>query len=379
MIKGAQKVIPIYLLVKEFVTANKKRRNMALVSAFLIFLVWLSMMLESINQNKTIQVTKETDFKDSRLISNSYGRVYRGKERILEKKMDQIINSHLQLQESIKALKDKTNQIEVRVDKKEVIKKEEQADNLRKPNEPEEVQSPTPEPIRVHQSQMNFRSSSISQTRNTLRERKGRSRSLISFPVKSSRVVKNEGIVLPSGSYVKVKMMTGIEAPEGKNYPVLLQLDFAHILPNDKKLDLVGCFMIAKASGSLSTERVEMQAVKLSCVSKTGQMFERKVNGFTADGVDNSFGVTGKVNSKQDNIAAKVCFKMSGNNASVLVLGNKRAEELPQIRGRAIWHYGQDFIQFQAPFIEEKEIIEFCKGDKTKQKTKVIKKKITGK
>ncbi len=304
MIKGAQKVIPIYLLVKEFVTANKKRRNMALVSAFLIFLVWLSMMLESINQNKTIQVTKETDFKDSRLISNSYGRVYRGKERILEKKMDQIINSHLQLQESIKALKDKTNQIEVRVDKKEVVKKEEQAENLRKPNEPEEVQSHTPEPIRVHQSQMNFRSSSISQTRNALRERKGRSRSLISFPVKNTRVEKNEGIVLPSGSYVKAKMMTGIEAPEGKNYPVLLQLDFAHILPNDKKLDLVGCFMIAKASGSLSTERVEMQAVKLSCVSKTGQMFERKVNGFTADGVDNSFGVTGKVNSKQDRVAA---------------------------------------------------------------------------
>ena len=82
--------------------------------------------------------------------------------------------------------------------------------------------------------------------------------------------------------------------------------------------------------------------------------------------------------SIQDNIAAKVCFKMSGNNASVLVLGNKRAEELPQIRGRAIWHYGQDFIQFQAPFIEEKEIIEFCKEDKTKQKTKVVKKKKTG-
>lgn len=82
--------------------------------------------------------------------------------------------------------------------------------------------------------------------------------------------------------------------------------------------------------------------------------------------------------SIQDNIAAKVCFKMSGNNASVLVLGNKRAEELPQIRGRAIWHYGQDFIQFQAPYIEEKEIIEFCKGDKAKQKTNLNKKETIG-
>jgi hypothetical protein len=261
-------------------------------------------MLENINQSKTIQVEKETDFKDSRLISNSYGRVYRGKERILEKKMDQIINSHLQLKESIKALRDKTNQIEVRVNKKDVLEKEEQTENLREPKKTEDIQNSAPQEIRVHQVQMDFRTSPISQTRNMLREGKKKSRTLISFPVKSSRVVKNEGIVLPSGSYVKAKMMTGIEAPEGKNYPVLLQLDFAHILPNDKKLDLVGCFMIGKASGSLSTERVEMQAVKLSCVSKTGQMFERKVNGFTADGVDNSFGVTGKVNSKQDRVAA---------------------------------------------------------------------------
>lgn len=82
--------------------------------------------------------------------------------------------------------------------------------------------------------------------------------------------------------------------------------------------------------------------------------------------------------SIQDNIAAKVCFKMSGNNASVLVLGNKRAEELPQIRGRAIWHYGQDFIQFQAPLIEEKEIIEFCKNDVVEQKTILKKAKSKG-
>ena len=53
MIKGAQKVIPVYLLVKEFITANKKRRSMTLVSAFLIFLVWRSVVLESFNQKKT--------------------------------------------------------------------------------------------------------------------------------------------------------------------------------------------------------------------------------------------------------------------------------------------------------------------------------------
>jgi conjugal transfer pilus assembly protein TraB len=115
---------------------------------------------------------------------------------------------------------------------------------------------------------------------------------------------KKPGLVLPSGSYVKAKVLTGVEAPEGKTYPVLVQLDFAYIMPNHNRLDLAGCFMIAKATGNLSIERVEMQVTKLSCVSRDGQMFEREVNGFIADDKDNSFAVLGTVNSKQDRVAA---------------------------------------------------------------------------
>jgi len=62
--------------------------------------------------------------------------------------------------------------------------------------------------------------------------------------------------------------------------------------------------MILKAQGDLSTERVQMQADKISCVSKSGKMFEREINGFIADDKDNSFAVMGTVNSKQDRVAA---------------------------------------------------------------------------
>lgn len=126
---------------------------------------------------------------------------------------------------------------------------------------------------------------------------------IISFPVKESDPGEL-GVVIPTGSYVKAKMLTGIEAPEGKNYPVLLQLDYAFIGPNRTKIDLTGCFGISKAQGDLSTERVQMQVVKMSCVSKKGKMFERDVNGFVADDKDNSFAVIGSVNSKQDRVAA---------------------------------------------------------------------------
>ena len=129
---------------------------------------------------------------------------------------------------------------------------------------------------------------------------------VVSFPVKTSGAVylKRPSVVLPTGSYVKAKLLTGVEAPEGKTYPALLQLDFAYVIPNHKRLDLTGCFAIAKAQGDLSTERVQMQAVKLSCVSKKGGFFEREVNGFVADDADNSFAVMGTVNTKQDRVAA---------------------------------------------------------------------------
>lgn len=91
--------------------------------------------------------------------------------------------------------------------------------------------------------------------------------------------------------------------------------------------------------------------------------------------------------SIQDNISGKVCFRMSGHQASILVLGNKKAEGLPRNPGRAIWHFGQDYIEFQAPYIDEKEIISLCsKGNiinfpssaDSKGKTTKLLKKDTG-
>ncbi|MBM4253413.1 MAG: hypothetical protein FJ146_15700 [Deltaproteobacteria bacterium] len=131
-----------------------------------------------------------------------------------------------------------------------------------------------------------------------------RGESVISFPTQGTAQPEKAEVVLPAGSYVKAKLLTGVEAPEGRTYPVLLQLDFAHIVPNNKSIDLKGCFVIAKAEGDLSTERVQMQATKLSCVARNGQMFEREINGFVADARDNSFSVTGTVNTKQDRVAA---------------------------------------------------------------------------
>ncbi len=128
--------------------------------------------------------------------------------------------------------------------------------------------------------------------------------SLISFPVQQKRKSDQMTVKLPAGSFVKAKLLTGVEAPEGKTLPVLLQTDYAFVGPNKTRIDLTGCFLIAKSTGNLSIERVEMQATKISCVSKSGRMFEKDMNGFIADSKDNSFAVMGNVNSKQDRVAS---------------------------------------------------------------------------
>ncbi|MBI2603756.1 MAG: TraB/VirB10 family protein [Deltaproteobacteria bacterium] len=126
---------------------------------------------------------------------------------------------------------------------------------------------------------------------------------VISFPVKAKTKDGPMGVTLPSGSFVRAKLLTGVEAPEGKALPVLLQADYAFVGPNKAKVDLSGCFLIAKSTGNLSIERVEMQTTKISCVAKSGRMFEREISGFVADSKDNSFAVVGDVNSKQDRVA----------------------------------------------------------------------------
>ena len=62
----------------------------------------------------------------------------------------------------------------------------------------------------------------------------------------------------------------------------------------------------------------------------------------------------------QENIGGRMCFRMNTLQGSLTVLGNKMAFELPDKPGRAIWAAGNDFIEVQAPFISDEEIVREC-------------------
>ena len=59
----------------------------------------------------------------------------------------------------------------------------------------------------------------------------------------------------------------------------------------------------------MATERINFQATRLSCVSKKGKFFERKISGFVADNSDNTFAVKAELNSKQGRVAKMAFLK----------------------------------------------------------------------
>lgn len=57
----------------------------------------------------------------------------------------------------------------------------------------------------------------------------------------------------------------------------------------------------------------------------------------------------------QTNVHAKICFRVNTIASSMTVLGNKKAAELPEIKGRGIWSVGSNDIEVQVPFLSQAE------------------------
>lgn len=248
-------------------------------------------------ESRFIERPAEINFQNGRILNDRESTFYYGKEKLLSQKAQAMMDAQAQIAARLAELE----------------KKMTTAQAPAVPTGAPSTDPSTPAPainneIQTYPVTTELQGTQASQVPGATLPRKARVRAafsgpdLIAFPVKGD--AKTEGVMLPAGSYVKAKVLTGVDVPEGKTYPVLMVLDFSYVAPNDHKIDLSGCFMIAKAEGNLSTERVQMQATKMSCVSRKGKMFERDVNGFIADDKDGSFAMKGKVNSKQGRVAA---------------------------------------------------------------------------
>lgn len=120
---------------------------------------------------------------------------------------------------------------------------------------------------------------------------------------------EDEGIYIPAGSIITGTLITGMDAPTGKQarqepHPALLRIKHEAILPNRFRADVRECFALLGGYGDLSSERAYLRGETISCVRKDGQVVESKLNSFTV-GEDGKAGVRGRLVSKQGQMLTK--------------------------------------------------------------------------
>ena len=242
------------------------KKPLAVGLGILVVLVVVNLVgLGSTKQSRIIEHPTEVSFQNGRILNDRESTFYYGKEKMLSQKAQALIETQAKLEARLSELE----------------KKLQDGAATQKPaptSSPEKIDQATPgasrqsslaesvkdAKVQFFDPQQDIEGSSVTPLggvgRGRLNAKSSKGPDLIAFPVKAD--AKTDGVVLPAGSYVKAKILTGVEVPEGKTYPVLMVLDFSYVAPNDNKIDLTGCFMIAKAEGDLSTERVQMQATK---------------------------------------------------------------------------------------------------------------------
>ncbi len=135
----------------------------------------------------------------------------------------------------------------------------------------------------------------------------------VSDPGKAAAVPKRTSKnYLPAGSFAKVKLLSGMDAPTGalartQPTPVFIVVKDRGTLPNDFRSNVRECKIIGAAYGDLSAERAYIRLETLSCVTPDDEIVEVAVKGYVA-GEDGKAGLRGDVVSKQGQMIGKAAL-----------------------------------------------------------------------
>ena len=113
---------------------------------------------------------------------------------------------------------------------------------------------------------------------------------------KERPVGERKTVYLPAGTTLKGRIINSFPAPVGgERFPaVLIELDGYARLPNNYRLELTHCLVIAKGEGSYVLERAKLETYKLSCILKNGRVIEVSPKGMVVSAEDGIEGVKGK-------------------------------------------------------------------------------------
>ena len=153
---------------------------------------------------------------------------------------------------------------------------------------------------------------------------------------KKKHVSTEEEIYLPSGSFMKATLLTGVDAPtvmggRAEPRPVLLRIKDLAILPNRIKSDLKGCFVTGAAEGKLNDERVHIVLERLSCIAKNGRaVIDQRVDGYVVD-EDGKVGLKGFVAAPKlgSNIARSAIAGFFGGLGQAIQMSSMNTQITP--------------------------------------------------
>jgi conjugal transfer pilus assembly protein TraB len=122
---------------------------------------------------------------------------------------------------------------------------------------------------------------------------------------------KGSTTFIPDGSFVRVVMLNGVDAPtggqaQGDPVPVVFQTIGKIDMPNNYKMNVKGCRFVGAAWGESSSERVKVSIQSGNCIID-GKTVEVAIKGQVV-GEDGKTGIHGRVVSKQGQILAKAAL-----------------------------------------------------------------------
>lgn len=142
---------------------------------------------------------------------------------------------------------------------------------------------------------------------------------IASFEVSEGRVIAPEAVhkaaeskdgrsYVPSGSFFRVALLGGLDAPTGGQaqsnpHPVLMRAQDNAFLPNRYRFKIKECFVLGASYGDISAERAYIRLESLSCVRHDGKAIDVPVKGYVV-GEDGKAGMRGRLVSKQGQVLA---------------------------------------------------------------------------
>ncbi len=216
----------------------------------------------------------------------------------LEKKEKEMEEERAQMNQEMKSLEDQQKQIMTQLDNLTITitnlsekVKEAQTVKVTKQKTAKQMEKLPPPQQRIFTINLPVTPKSIKNVSNNVSQSTSR---------KGKKKSSETWVSLPDGSVVKATIVSGIFAPVTSSQwlPTLLNLDEAFYGPNNTRVPLQGCKVLARAQGDYTTDRASVTAYEVSCVLPDGKARVFKVKGYATDSKDSAFGVQGKIISK---------------------------------------------------------------------------------